>query len=84
MEQRKTTIYVQDENFILNDYNLTSNAFFGYQYLIVGIDKKIHAFHKKYNQKNNLETILPQKTGHKGIGTTLPRLKINSKSLRYV
>ena len=31
--------------------------------------------------KNNLETILPQKTGHKCIGTTLPRLKITSRHL---
>ena len=37
---------------------------------------------QKRAPKNNLKTILSQKTVHKCIGTTLSKLKINSKSLK--
>ena len=37
---------------------------------------------KNEPRKNHLKTILSRKTVHKRIATTLPRLKIDSKSLK--
>ena len=70
-------------NFLVNPYYEPLLWFMIYiiKYLIVGIVKENYGFPKNAPQKN-LKTILSPKTVHKCIGTTLQRLKIDSKSLK--
>ena len=80
-----TQVHTNDYNILTDDvpseYKRKKAVWLCETNLIVGIVKENYGFPKNMPWKSHLKTILSQKTVHKIIGTTLQRLKINSKSL---